>query len=92
MDTGTRLQPGKKSFQMFKNYFCGRGNQVGQSEAISQLHGFSFQRKERSFRVGVGRRRRAQRIFQLHFNSHLIRGKTTCPLGGGGGGGRLAKE
>lgn len=64
MDTGTRLQPGKKSFRMFKNYFCGRGNRVGKREAISQLHGFSFQRKEKSFRVGVGRRRQAHRIFQ----------------------------
>lgn len=84
MDTGPRLQPGEKSVQMFKDYFCGRGNQAGQREAISQLHGSSSRRKEGSFGVGEGRRRRAQRIFQLLFNSHLIRGKTTCPLRGDG--------
>lgn len=45
-DTGSRLQPGNKSFRMLKNYFCGRGNWVGKREAISELHGFSFWRKE----------------------------------------------
>lgn len=44
MDMGTRLQPENKSFGMFKNYFAGRGNGVGKREAISKLHGFSFQR------------------------------------------------
>lgn len=51
MDTGTRLQPENKSFGMFKNYFGGRGNWVGKREAISKLHGFSFQRGK-EFRGG----------------------------------------
>ena len=49
---GARVQPGNKSFRMFKNYLCGRGNRVGKREAISKLHGFSFHRK-RGFQGGV---------------------------------------
>jgi hypothetical protein len=56
MDIGTRLQPGNKSFRMFKNYFCGRGNRIGKREAISKLHGFSFQRKKKRLREGEERR------------------------------------
>ena len=66
MDTGSRLQPGNKSFRMLKNYFCSRGNWVGKREAISKLHGFSFWRKE--FQGGVG----------LCFSLHLIHGKSLC--------------
>lgn len=77
MDTGTRLQPGNKSFRMFKNYFCGRGNRVGKREAISKLHGFSFQRKEKHFQLGGwGGEGEAITSSGLHFNSHLIHGKS----------------
>lgn len=80
----------KKTFRMFKNYFCGKGNQVGQREAISQLHGFGFQRKERSFGVGVGEE--AASTAHLPASLQFTLNSWQVHLSIGGRRGRLEKE
>lgn len=80
LDTGTRLKSANKSFRMFKNYFCGRDNQVGKREAISKLHGFRFQIKRRRFRKGGGRDAKPTTSSRFHFNSPLIHGQSPYPL------------
>lgn len=61
-------------------FFCGRGNQVGKRELLNYM--LSVFRKRNVSGMGRERGRDGEAITSsgLHFNSHLIHGKSPCLL------------